>query len=196
MVPSVNWTILAQRLWQTSLQVRLSRLPVSNFRSYGSVSKDMVRLVPGAHDPLALKSPQKNAMLPLRKALEKINSQYPHVYAKLLIHNFPFTVTRTDLLVTHRMRDVQVGDVIELDEVREVGSTDYKLRGTPLIPKGAVRVHAVVMEHTEGAKKRARMRRQRKGRRPMRTIKPLITTLRIQDIFINQTFTAPICAKL
>ena len=130
-------------------------------------------------------------MLPLREALSKISSQHPNVYAKLLIHNFPFTVVRTDLLVTHRMRDVLVGDVIELDEVREVGSADYKLRGLPLLPKGAVRVRAVVMEHTEGAKKRARMRRQRKGRRPMRTIKPLITSLRIQDVLVDPNFATP-----
>lgn len=138
---------------------------------------------------------QNGTVLPLRTALDKINSQYPKVYAKLLIHNFPFTVMRSDLLVTHRMRDVLVGDVIELDEVREVGSTDYKLCGLPLLPKGAVRVRAVIMEHTEGAKKRARMRRQRKGRRPMRTIKPLITTLRIQDIIIDQNFTTPTGAQ-
>lgn len=138
--------------------------------------------------PLA-RIPQNTTVAPLRMALSRINSQYPNIYAKLLIHNFPFTVVRTDLLVTHRMRNVLVGDVVELDEVREVGSTDYKLRGLPLLPKGAVRVRAVVMEHTEGAKKRARMRRQRKGRRPMRTIKPLITTLRIQDIIIDQEFT-------
>lgn len=191
MVLSVNWAILTQRLWQASLHARPCQFPVPSNKSYGSVSKAMVKPVTETQKPPAPKPPQANAVLPLRKALEKINSQYPNVYAKLLIHNFPFTVTRTDLLVTHRMRDVQVGDVIELEEVREVGSTDYKLRGSPLIPKGAVRVHAVVMEHTEGAKKRARMRRQRKGRRPMRTIKPLITTLRIQDIFIDQNFIAP-----
>ena len=81
-----------------------------------------------------------------------------------------------------------MGDQIVLEEVREVGTPDYKLYGTPLLPRGAVRVGAVVMEHCLGVKQRARMRKQRKGRRPMRTIKPLATVLRITDIQVDPNF--------
>ena len=123
--------------------------------------------------------------MPTSRALEKIQSQYPNVYARLLIYNFPFTVTRSDLVVMHRIKGVQVGDIIELDRILEVGSKDYKLRGQPCLPAGSVKVRATVMEHTHGAKKRAKMRRQRKGRRPLLTIKPLVTTLRVQDIIID-----------
>lgn len=126
----------------------------------------------------------KDAM-PTSRALERIQSQYPNVYARLLIYNFPFTVVRSDLVVMHRIKGVQVGDIIELDRILEVGSKDYKLQGQPCLPAGSVKVRATVMEHTNGAKKRAKMRRQRKGRRPLLTIKPLVTTLRIQDIVID-----------
>lgn len=132
------------------------------------------------HDPAAA--------VPMRDALLKLESQRTKLYAKLLLHNFPYTVVPTDVIVTHRMPDVQVGDVLELDEIREVGSPDYKLCGRPVLPKGAARVEAVVLEHSHGHKVRARMRKQRKGRRPLRTIKPRITVLRVTGIKVDVDF--------
>lgn len=126
--------------------------------------------------------------VPMRDALQKIHSQRTKLYAKLLLYNFPYTVAPTDLIVTHRMPDVQVGDRLELDEIREVGSSDYKLCGRPVLPKGAVRMEAVVMEHSHGHKVRARMRKQRKGRRPLKTIKPRITILRVTGIHVDPNF--------
>lgn len=118
-------------------------------------------------------------------ALAKIKKESPRLYAKLLIHNFPFTVTRSDLLTTHRMKDVKVGQVLRLTRIREIGSASYTLKGAPLLPEGSVEVVATVMEHTEGAKKKVMPHLQRKGPRPNKTIKPLVTVLRIQDIQIN-----------
>lgn len=85
----------------------------------------------------------------------------------------------------HRMKDVHVGDIVTFDRIREVGSKDYSVKGLPYLPPGHVTIKATVLEHTQGAKKRARMRKQRKGRRPLRTIKPLITVLRIQEINLH-----------
>lgn len=141
--------------------------------------------LPGLAPP---KANGKGLAMPISTALKKIKVQDPNLYAKLLVHNFPFTVVQTDLLVTHRMKDVQVGDIITLDNVREVGSTDYKLCGRPVLPKGSVSVTATIMEHTHGAKVRARMRKQRKGRRPLKTIKPPVTILRVQKIHVNPDF--------
>lgn len=118
-------------------------------------------------------------------AIRKIRTEAPNVYAKLFIHNFPFTVARNDLLTTHRMKDVQVGQVLKLTQIREVGSPSYTLKGAPLLPEGAVEVIATVMEHARGAKKTTMPHLQRKGPRPVKTIKPLTTVLRIQDIKIN-----------
>jgi len=121
----------------------------------------------------------------LKKALGKIWEQRPHLYAKILIQDTPFTVVKSDLVITHRLKGTNVGDILTLNSVREVGSTDYKLAGTPILPTGTVTVQATVMEHSVGKKKRARMRKQRKGHRPLRTIRPHITVLRIQDIEIK-----------
>ena len=171
------------------------KLPIDILKGVGASKKPMILAPPVKAKATPVKQAQKSISKPattsnwggmkLNEALGKVKSQGPKLYAKLLIHNFSFTVTPKDTVITHRMRDVKVGDVLHLDQIREVGSKDYTVRGHPLLPEGSVSVKATVMEHTEGAKKRARMRRQRKGRRALRTIKPLITVLRIQDISIN-----------
>lgn len=120
------------------------------------------------------------------EALSKIRTEVPNLYAKLLIHNFPFTVARHDLLKTHRMKDVQVGQVLRLNQIREIGSPSFTLKGAPLLPVNSVEVFATVMEHGKGAKKTTLPHKQRKGPRPVRTIRPLTTVLRIQDIKINE----------
>ena len=38
------------------------------------------------------------------------------------IYNFPFTVSRQDRIVLHRLKDVKIGDILRLDRIREIGS--------------------------------------------------------------------------
>lgn len=119
------------------------------------------------------------------EALAKIGSQASNLYAKIFIHNFPFTVTRHDLITMHRMKDVRVGQVLRLDKIREVGSPSYTLKGAPLLPEGSVEVLATVVEHGKGARRVTLPHKQRKGPRPTKAISPHKTVLRIQDIIIN-----------
>lgn len=119
------------------------------------------------------------------RQLTKMARQYPNIYAKLNIMNFPFTVSRHDQIVMHRMKDVQVGDTVRLDRVRELGSPDYTIQGRPWVSPRFFEIHATVMEHGRGAKVTAKTPKQRKGHRRHVTIKPLTTTLRIQDIKIR-----------
>jgi len=114
----------------------------------------------------------------------KLRSEAPNLYAKILIHNFPFTVTRNDLVTTHRMKDLHVGQVVRLDRIREIGSSSFTLKGAPLLPNGSAEVIATVMEHGIGARKVKLPHRQRKGPRPTKAISPHMTVLRIQDIRI------------
>ena len=79
----------------------------------------------------------------------------PRLFAKLYIHNAPFTVHPGDRIVTHRMPDVRPGDVLVLDRVRAVGSEHASLEGSPILPRSVATVTAVVLEHTRGAKRRA-----------------------------------------
>ncbi len=57
---------------------------------------------------------------------------------------------RANLLTVPHLRDVNVGDVLVLDEIHELGSREYTLRGNPVIPPGSVKVEATVVEHTKG----------------------------------------------
>lgn len=121
-----------------------------------------------------------------KEALQKLSSEAPNLYAKILIHNFPFTVTSRDLLTTHRIKDVKVGQVLRLGRIREIGSPSYTIKGAPLIPEGAAEVIATVVEHGRGARKLTLPHKQRKGPRPTKAISPCTTVLKIQYIQINQ----------
>lgn len=120
-------------------------------------------------------------------ALASLQRAYPRLYAKIYLHNMPFTVRPLDYIWTHRMRDVKPGDVLRLSRITEIGSADATWRGHPWIRYKGVEVTATVMEHSRGTKVSAKEHLQRKGRRPKRTIKPCTTLLRIQDIRINRT---------
>lgn len=117
--------------------------------------------------------------------LSKISEQFPKIYAKVNIFNFPFTVSRQDQIVMHRLKDVQVGDVIKLDRIREIGSTDYTIKGNPWIDTKFCDIEACVIEHGRGAKVSAKEPKKRKGHQRKVTIKPLTTTLLIRDIKVN-----------
>ena len=100
------------------------------------------------------------------------------------IFNFPFTISRQDQIVMHRLKDVQVGDIIKLDRIREIGSTDYTIKGNPWINSKFCHIEACVIEHGRGAKVAAKEPKKRKGHQRKVTIKPLTTTLLIRDIKI------------
>lgn len=117
--------------------------------------------------------------------LTKISGQYPNFYAKVNIFNFPFTVSRQDRLVLHRLKDVKVGDIIKLDRIREIGSPDFTIKGRPWINPEFCHVEACVIEHGRGQKVNAKEPKKRKGHQRKLTIKPLTTTLLIRDIKIE-----------
>lgn len=119
--------------------------------------------------------------------LTKVSDQYPKLYAKVNIFNFPFTVSRQDRVVMHRLKDLRVGDIIKLDRVREIGSPDYTIKGRPWIDSKYCHVEACVIEHGRGAKVQSKQPKKRKGHQRNLTIKPLTTTLLIRDIQINPT---------
>lgn len=60
-------------------------------------------------------------------ALELLKSQPSHYIIASLVGR-TFLLHPRDVLTVPRIRDVQVGDVLELDRIHEVGSRDYTLR--------------------------------------------------------------------
>lgn len=61
------------------------------------------------------------------EALRLLKSQ-PNYYAIASITGRTYLVSRGDLVTVPRLRDVQVGDVLVLDKIHEIGSRDYTLR--------------------------------------------------------------------
>ncbi|KAK7679429.1 hypothetical protein QCA50_017483 [Cerrena zonata] len=66
-------------------------------------------------------------------ALALIRSQPSH-YVVASLAGRKYTLAPRDLLTVPRLKDVKVGDVLNLSEIHEVGSREYTLRGNPVIP--------------------------------------------------------------
>jgi len=116
-------------------------------------------------------------------ALDLIRSQ-PSQYVVASFVGRKYILTPRDLLTVPRLRDVNVGDVLTLDQIHELGSRDYTIRGDPVISPSRVKVEATVVEHTKGKMESIFKKKRRKGYQKTITHKQPYTRLRIGDIEI------------
>ncbi|KAF9054470.1 ribosomal protein L21-like protein [Panaeolus papilionaceus] len=116
-------------------------------------------------------------------ALQLIRQQ-PSQYVVASFAGRKYILTPRDLLTVPHLRDVKVGDVLELDQIHELGSREYTLRGNPVIPPTTVKVQATVVEHTKGSMEYIFKKKRRKGYRKTIQHKQPYTRLRIGDIHI------------
>jgi len=72
-------------------------------------------------------APQAPATPSVSEALRLLRSQ-PNHYVVASIAGRTMVLTAADLVTVPHLRDTQVGDVLELDRVHEVGGRDYTLR--------------------------------------------------------------------
>lgn len=82
------------------------------------------------------------------------------------------------------MPHLKTGDVLRLEEIHELGSREYTIRGNPVIPADKVKVEATVVEHTKGPMEFIFKKKRRKGYRKTIQHKQGYTRLRIGDIQI------------
>jgi len=118
-----------------------------------------------------------------QQALDLIRSE-PSKYVVAVFLGRRYILSARDLLTVPRIRDVAVGDVLGLNAIQEVGSRQYTLRGDPTLPTDAVRVNAVVVEHTKGALEKVEKFKRRKGYKRSLDHKQPYTRLRIGPIEI------------
>lgn len=85
-----------------------------------------------------------------------------------------------------RLKDVQLGDVLTLSEIHEVGSREFTLRGSPVVPAEKVKVEATVIEHTKGKMEVIFKKKRRKGYQKTIKHKQNYTRLRIGTIEIDE----------
>lgn len=118
----------------------------------------------------------------IQDALSKLQTESDRLYCKIMLYSFPFTVTISDLITLHRLKNVPIGSRILLSQIKEIGSPSFSLKGNPLINPKFIKIEATVMSHGRGSKTSAAPKYQRKGRRPVKNLKPHTTTLRISRI--------------
>jgi large subunit ribosomal protein L21 len=118
------------------------------------------------------------------KSIQLLRSEKRH-YAVVEVGNRPMLVTEHDSLIINRLKGVEMGDVLDLNKVREIGSKNFTLKGNPFVNPNLFKITATVLEHTKGGKhwiikKKRRKRYQRKiGHRQ------LLTVLRIREIKVE-----------
>nr|VWO94639.1 BscN [Ganoderma boninense] len=116
-------------------------------------------------------------------ALSLIRAQ-PSQYIIASLAGRKYLLTPRDLLTVPRLKDVNVGDVLKLSDIHEIGSHDYTLRGNPTIPSEQVQVQATVVEHTKGRMEVIFKKKRRKGYERTVHHKQTYTRLRIGPIDI------------
>ncbi|CAG8531453.1 5250_t:CDS:2, partial [Acaulospora colombiana] len=80
-----------------------------------------------------------------KEAVNRLRGQLRY-YAVIEIRSQKFLVTKNDLVIAHRLRDVNVGDELKLNRVLELGSKDYTVKGQPLVSESFYNIKATVIE--------------------------------------------------
>ncbi|KAI8972492.1 ribosomal protein L21-like protein [Pilobolus umbonatus] len=113
--------------------------------------------------------------------IQKLKEQ-PRHYAIADIAGRPLLITKNDKVITHRLNDVKVGDVLKLDKVREIGSKDYTLKGAPYVAEDIYDIHATVIEHTKSKLIQIVKKKRRKNYKRTIEHKQTHTVLRITNV--------------
>ncbi|KAJ3019066.1 UNVERIFIED_CONTAM: Adaptor for signal transduction [Siphonaria sp. JEL0065] len=97
----------------------------------------------------------------------------------------PYFVALNDVIVTMRMNDLKLGDVISLDRVREIGTEEFILQGNPYVHPNYFSVKAVVIEHPV-SQEIVRHHWKKRGHQPVHVNRNHHTALRVCEISINK----------
>jgi len=114
-------------------------------------------------------------------ALSLLRTQ-PSQYVVASVAGRKYLLAPRDLLTVPRLKDVNVGDVLQLSEIHEIGSREYTIRGNPVLPPQKVKVEATVVEHTKGKMEVIFKKKRRKGYQKTIKHKQTYTRLRIGPI--------------
>ncbi|KAI9249937.1 ribosomal protein L21-like protein [Helicostylum pulchrum] len=114
-------------------------------------------------------------------SVQKLREQLRY-YAVAEIAGRPFLITKNDKVIVNRLNDVKIGDVIKLDKVRELGSKDYTLKGSPYVPENVFDINATVIEHTKSKLIQIVKKKRRKNYKRTIEHKQTHTVLRISNV--------------
>ncbi|KAG0048108.1 hypothetical protein BGZ83_006902 [Gryganskiella cystojenkinii] len=106
-------------------------------------------------------------------------------YAVAEIKNRPYLITKNDIIVLDRLKDVKLGDVIELNQIKELGSKDYAIQGQPYVSPEYYSIKATVIEQPKGKIVETFKKKRRKHFQRRYHIKPLHTLLRVSELEVK-----------
>ncbi|KAJ2357618.1 hypothetical protein H4S01_006458 [Coemansia sp. RSA 2610] len=106
-------------------------------------------------------------------------------YATVVIKGRPFTVAQNDIVVMDRIKDLELGDSLALDQVTELGSLDYTIKGQPFVDPALYRIEATVIEHPDGKQFTVTKKKQRTAGQKTTYHRNHHTMLRISLIDVN-----------
>ncbi|KFH63188.1 hypothetical protein MVEG_11223 [Podila verticillata NRRL 6337] len=106
-------------------------------------------------------------------------------YAVAEIKNRPYLITKNDIIVLDRLNDVKLGDVIELNQIKELGSKDYSIQGQPYVSPEYFSIKATVIEQPKGKMIETFKKKRRKHFQRRYQFKPLHTLLRVSELEVK-----------
>jgi large subunit ribosomal protein L21 len=111
------------------------------------------------------------------------------LFATIHLFNRKFLVTEGDtILIPVRVRDVEVGDVLNFDQVSTIGSRDYTLTGSPRIDRDVFSIKGVVVEKTRVRREVTEKTKRRRRHVRHVVIKNPLTVIRISELKVNSQY--------
>ena len=114
-------------------------------------------------------------------ALESLRSQL-NCYAVTEIVGRHYLITKNDLIVTNRLGDVDLGDIVQLNRVKELGSKDFTIKGDPYVSNDYYHITATVVEQPKGPFTEIIKKKKRNRRKKRITHKQTYTVLRVREV--------------
>lgn len=150
--------------------LRVAQLSLRSFHNYSPLfqkpANNSTQATPNAID-----------ITPLRYSNE--------LYAAFRVHNRPYLVTLGDKVVLpFKLKQADVGDILNLNDVTTIGSRNYQLIDNPIDPK-LFTLKATVLEKTKRAFQIREVTKRRNRRVRHAKNKADLTVLRITELKVN-----------
>jgi len=125
--------------------------------------------------------PEYQPSLQTKQGLESLRGET--LYAIVEIKGIHYHIAQGDVVVAPRMAEVELGSILRLDRVREIGSKDVVIQGQPFIHSKYHRVELVCLEHAT-TNPVAIQKKRRRGHRPVIIHRDYKTLFRVSAVEI------------
>ncbi|KAI7833718.1 ribosomal protein L21-like protein [Kickxella alabastrina] len=97
-----------------------------------------------------------------------------------------YYATVNDIIVMDRIKDLELGDSLSLNQVTELGSHDYTIKGQPMVDPSLFKIEATVIEHPDGKLFTVTKKKQRTAHHKTTYHRNRYTMLRVAKIDVNK----------